>query len=267
MAERWFSASALVGLIVVLLAGAAAADTLQDRFQAANGFYHEKRYAEAREGYQELVRDFHVENPVVYYNLGNACFQLKELGRAVLYFKRALALADDEDLSRRIRENLDLTRGALIERHRRDIKGTVAVMDETHGVAYALFHLLATDHLALAFGILWALLFTVLIARRLVRSDEIRRALRGAAISLAVIAALGGTLLAGNLVTSESVVRAIVVRPEVRMQTDLHPKAPVFDVPEGLEVQLVDTTDPQKVLIRLGDGKEGWVPADAVERI
>ena len=44
-------------------------------------------------------------------------------------------------------------------------------------------------------------------------------------------------------------------------------QAQYADIPEGLEVRVLDTTDPKETRIRLSNGKEGWVPAEAVETI
>lgn len=260
------SPRALATVIALLLATNAAAGTMQARFQEANGHYYEKRFEQAREAYTDLTERYQLNNAVLFYNLGNAHFMLGELGRAILSYKRALEASPDEGLERRLRDNLDRCVEALIDRHRKDV-GSVTVLDETHGVAYSLFHLLSADAAAIVLTVFWMLFFGALIARRLARGEALRRGLRTAAWSVAVPLVLAMLLFTGNVLTTRSVERGIVVENNVQMRDGRHPNAPASDVPEGLEVQVVDATDPTETRIRLSNGKEGWVPTGAVEPI
>lgn len=74
--------------------GAAAAHPAdaRQRFLEANRLYVSGEYERAIDGYAALVDDGYHSLPV-YYNLGNACVQLGEPGRAVLYYRRALLIA------------------------------------------------------------------------------------------------------------------------------------------------------------------------------
>ena len=58
---------------------------------AANSLYEEGRYAEAAEGYAELVESGR-ESGDLYYNLGNALFRDGRIGHAVLAWETALVL-------------------------------------------------------------------------------------------------------------------------------------------------------------------------------
>ncbi len=245
----------------------AAADTIRDRFDEANGHYYKKRYAQARDGYQDLIDRYQIRNAVLYYNLGNAHYELKALGRALLNYKRALESEPEESLERRIRDNMDRSVEALIDRHRKDVGRSVTVLDETHGVLYSLFHLISNWWAGVVLAVFWVLLFGVLIARRLIGSPEVRRALRTAALSLAVPMLLALILFVGNIATTRAVERGIVVQDNVQMRDGRHPNAPASDVPEGLEVRIIDTMDPNETRIRLSNGKEGWVPAKSVEAL
>ncbi len=67
-------------------------DNAAQRFAEANRLYVEGDYAAASDGYLALIEQGYHTLPV-YYNLGNACAQLGESGRAVLYYRRALLIA------------------------------------------------------------------------------------------------------------------------------------------------------------------------------
>ncbi|MFT5357643.1 MAG: hypothetical protein ACI9KE_004880 [Polyangiales bacterium] len=256
-----------VMLVVLCTPMVASAATIEERFQEANGHYYKKRYTQARAIYEDLLGRYQITDPVLQYNLGNTYYHSDKFGRAILAYKRALQLDPSEGLERKIRDNVERCVEALMDRHRKDVSRSVTVLDETHGVVYSLFHLMTVTQIAVAFGLFWLAFFGVLIARRFVSSREHRRGLRNAAISLAVPLVLAGILFAGNRITSETVIRGVILDSNVQMRDGRHPEAPASDVPEGLEVRLIDTTDPTETHIRLSNGKEGWIPAASVEAI
>jgi tetratricopeptide (TPR) repeat protein len=63
----------------------------QDFFSAANQQYAAANYKQAAEQYEDLVRK-NEGNAPIFYNLGNAYFQLHDFGHAILNYERALAL-------------------------------------------------------------------------------------------------------------------------------------------------------------------------------
>jgi tetratricopeptide (TPR) repeat protein len=63
----------------------------EDSFAAANQQYASANYKQAAEQYEDLIKKGRGNAPV-FYNLGNACFQLHDFGHAILNYERALAL-------------------------------------------------------------------------------------------------------------------------------------------------------------------------------
>ncbi|MFT7623588.1 MAG: hypothetical protein ACI9WU_002771 [Myxococcota bacterium] len=255
-------------LALLLLGGPAlaGAETIQERFQSANGQYFKKDYKGAGRAYRDLVERYNLRDAVLYYNLGNANYMQGDLGLAILSYKRALETDPDDAFETKIRDNLDRCVEALIDRHRKDV-GSVTVLDETHGVVYSIFQLAPPTALATVFGLLWLAFFGVLITRRLPPLAGRRASLRTARRALLLPLIIVGVLFVGNAVTADSVVRGIVIKDNVQLRDGKHPDAPASDVPEGLEVRIVDQTDPNETRIRLSNGKEGWVSAEAVEAI
>ncbi len=252
---RWLVA------LSVLAAPAVRAETLEERFAAANSLYQKKRFNEARAAYEVLIERFGVRAAAVQYNLGNAEFELEHIGRAILAYKRALTLSPSPDLERGIRANLESATAAIVERHRKDQDRAVTVLDETHGALYSVFHLVSPALSGWAMAGLWVgLLGLIALRRRLAFA-------RTAAVITAIPWALATTLFLGNVITSEAVVRGVVVKDNVRLQEGRGAGATESDVPEGLEVRILDTSDPAETQIRLSNGREGWVPAKAVGAI
>lgn len=251
-----------LGLVTATLAPRhAAAETLEERFAAANALFQKKRYSEARAAYDALSERFGVRAAAVQYNLGNAEFELEHLGRAILAYKRALMLSPEPALEQRIRSNLDAATAAVVERHRKDQDRSVTVLDETHGALYSVFHIVNPALSGWATVGLWIVFLGLLAVRRKVP------AARSAAVVVAVPLFLAFVLFVGHAATSEAVVRGVIVKDNVRLREGRGAAGTESDVPEGLEVRILDTSDPAETQIRLSNGREGWVPAKAIEAI
>lgn len=83
----------------------------EEIFAKSNDLYQKGDYAEAAKGYEEIINRG-VKSSTLFYNLGNASFRDKELGRAILNYERAKRLSPrDED----IRFNLEFARALIKE--------------------------------------------------------------------------------------------------------------------------------------------------------
>ena len=78
-------------------------------FAAGNAAYEAGAYADAIDRYTEVANGG-IVNADLYYNIGNACFKSGDLGRAVLWYERALRL---EPRSDDVRANLAVVRSLL----------------------------------------------------------------------------------------------------------------------------------------------------------
>ncbi|UCG52969.1 MAG: tetratricopeptide repeat protein [Candidatus Latescibacterota bacterium] len=86
--------------------------SLKDVFARGNELYEAGDYEGAIDRYVSLV-DADVEDGDLFYNLANAYYKVDDLGRAVLFYERALRrLPRDRD----VRENLELVRSQLKDR-------------------------------------------------------------------------------------------------------------------------------------------------------
>jgi len=72
------------------------ANTPQELFDQANNAYNKGQYTKAIEQYEAILasEEFSTE---IYYNLGNAYWKNKKLGKAVLNFERVLKLSPNDN--------------------------------------------------------------------------------------------------------------------------------------------------------------------------
>ncbi len=89
-------------ILVNLTGGFAISGTPETLFLEANSFYENNDYHESEKVYKKIL-DYGIENELVYYNLGNACFKQNRIGEAILYYERALELSPHDQ---EIKENL-----------------------------------------------------------------------------------------------------------------------------------------------------------------
>jgi tetratricopeptide (TPR) repeat protein len=243
--------AALLSLSLALAAGAAE-PAPPARFEAANRAYLAGELEEAAHGYQELLADGW-ESPALHVNLGNARYRLGQRGFAVASYARALKLDPGDGDAR---ANLDLVRRENV--------------DQVLGAEARPLLLRAVDRVpdgwALGlFGLCWVALWAGLAGRRFAARGG-RRELGALAFGAALLAVAAGGLLAGKA-ASRSVPTAVVVAPvaEVREGPE-RALAPSFELHEGTEVRVLEVRR-GAVLIRLGNGLEGWIGAAEIEPI
>ena len=75
----------------------------EDKFAEANRLYREENFSGAHDLYLAML-DSGYESGELYYNLGNACFKIGDLGGSILYYEKArILLPRDKDLEHNLR--------------------------------------------------------------------------------------------------------------------------------------------------------------------
>jgi len=233
------------------------AGDLRERYDEALGKYREARYLEAITLFESICSEGHTSFEL-YYNLGNAYYKNGDLGKGILNFERALRL---EPRNPDAMHNLNVVRARTRDRVepmpliffvrwwndlKQSYKPTVFLIWSTvlfWCLAIAVFVFFGfkariTRRLALLSGIVFAVAFTIsflLYQFRITDLNEHRFA-----------------------VVMESEVPVLSAPDESAIES--------FVIHEGLTVEVLDS-DGTLMNIRLADGKSGWVPASAVERI
>jgi tetratricopeptide (TPR) repeat protein len=219
--------------------------------QQADRAYREGRYQAAYDGYQQELRTGGPAGELLY-NLGNAAWRLNQPGRAILYYERArLLLPRDADLA----YNLNHVRGQL-----RDLT------PEATDFSDMAFSWLGSLTLAEVFWFFAAanLLFWSHLALRLVTRAEWTYSLLFLLLALWLLAgACFG--IKWRQVSGDD--RAVILQPEVGVLAGPDARDTVlFKLHEGTVVRRVRSEDAWS-LIRLPDGKRGWLRSDAVAAI
>lgn len=265
-------AVALALLVGIGMPSPAHAQSLEERFEAANGAFWDEDYGGAIQGYRELHEDFGVDNAVLWYDLGNAYARAGRHGRAVHAYRRALRFEPGAELGTDIEANLALVREELVERYRKELPQEQFVFTEAHTLGYTVFHLLSGAAAKWLFAATWILFFGWLAflryrgARALGSDAAASTAKRDGALSwgLGALAVLSAVLYFGHLSTEASTRLGVVVSRSAELREGRSDQAPKHPLPEGLEVRIIDELDPsvegpEWLRVELTNGRAGWV--------
>ena len=224
--------------------------------RAAEKAYADGNYPAAAEQYEALIKNYG-ESAEVYYNLGNAYYKLGRIAPAILNYERALAMNPGDGDARfnlemarlRTEDRIESTDGFL-SRGLRSVQRLLSV-DAWAAVALVAFIAFA-GCLILFFFSKWL---------RLRKMGFYLGILLLLVTVLANVCAWGGRR---DLIVRDD---AIIFAPTVtvksspdRSGTDL------FLLHEGTKVTIKNALG-EWYEIRLGDGKEGWIPSKDLERI
>ena len=252
-----FLALALVLAAAVHPTGCSAAAEPAELAARAEKEYRQARYGAAIALYDSLLRMGYADARI-YYNLGNAHFKRGELARSRLNYERALRLDPGDPDTRR---NIDLIVSRLTDRVEpvpqfvlyRWWRGMKNSSTPRGILLWGALFFSATLSLAVLF-VWWPLLW-------------VRRVLFAAmaALTLAWLSSL--ILLFDRFDDDAARPAAIVVAGSVTAKSSPDRSGiDSFTIHEGLHVEVRDE-HAQWLQVRLPDGKLGWLPNSAVERI
>jgi tetratricopeptide (TPR) repeat protein len=244
-------------LALIFFAHAALADEASTLFQQAGSDYQAGKYAEAAAAYEKILSNG-LENWQVHYNLGNAYFKQRQLGKAILHYEKALALnSENED----VRFNLDLANLSVIDRIPTPPRSLVVIWLD------AALHFISLRAATMLAAALWVLLFILLIVRILVRGGILQRLGQSLLWPMLIAWALVAIVFAWQLYEKSNYRYAIVLAPRVVVTSaPAEGATEVFTLHEGVRVQL-ETSSGNYQRIRLADGKVGWMPQEVLGQI
>jgi tetratricopeptide (TPR) repeat protein len=222
------------------------------KFLAAMEAYKTGDYATAVKDL-ETIAAAGVRNGQLYYDLGNAHLKNKDLGRAILWYERALALIpNDPDL----RFNYEYARSLT-----KDVQES-GPSPLTRILFFWEYEFSARTIIGLALAcnlIFWGLA----IAWRLTR----RRGLRHALLAVLVPTLVFALTAAYNYHQAVHHTQAIVLPDAVAVRSGLEPTSTrLFELHAGAKVKVVRQLQ-DHVQIRFSEDKIGWIPSTAVGRI
>ena len=228
-----------------------------EQFREAAQAYRNTEYAAAIRALQDLVAQGYATFPV-YYNLGNACYKNGDLGGSMLYYEKALLLdPGNEDVLHNIR---------VVRARTRDRVEPIPLLFFVRW-----WNDLKQGHLPGTFFV-WSLVLAWMLAAALFvffgfRGVGLRRVALTSVILTSLLFAGTVTLYSSRLEQIDAHRSAIVMDDEAMVRST--PDATgveSFTVHEGLKVEILESRE-SYYRIRLADGKNGWIPRSAVERI
>lgn len=236
---------------------ASASDNTDDLWQRANTAYNSGDYAKAETCYTRILEQG-LYSASLYYNLANAHFKQNELGKALLYYNRALRLRpNDEDIRHNLEYAKQSTKDSIEEIPEFFLKTWIkSLRGALSCTTWSILSLvmLAT---ALAFGLIY------MLAQRL--------SLRKTGFYLMAIAALLFVVTTAfawserNMLIKRS--EAIVMDSAVSIKSSPDRSATeLFVLHEGTKVTIGEAIDGWAE-VRIADGRKGWIEEERIERI
>ncbi len=265
----------LICLVCLLFtAGLAAGDTLSkeqihalfsqanDAFRQANSVVDDtdkanSLYENAVLGYEKIIREGHIENPKLYYNLANAYLLKGDIGRAILDYRHAEKL-DKSDSD--IQKNLAFARGRRVDKV--EIKTERQVLRTLVFWHYD-FSMRAKFTAACFCFAVFCLSLTVMIwfgRRALLTTVTV--------VSAGLLVCLIGSLAVDGYSQAANLSGVVVAAEVVAYQGDGQNYPPSFKAPlhAGTEFELIERR-PGWFHIKLADDSDGWIPQNTAEII
>ncbi len=249
---RW-----LIVVVMICVSSMVFAQEAALQFDQANQLYRNGNYKQAAEIYEQIAKAGY-ENPMLFYNLGNCYFKLREIPSAILNYERAKRLAPhDEDIAYNLLlANLRIT--DKIEPLPR------LFIDDWWRAAVTSF---SSDSWGLI-GIisLWsAALGGALVI--IVTSYAVQRTAFVISLIAILLTAFSFVAVSQQLHREQNELHGIVFSPTVSIKSAPDEQSTdLFVLHEGVNVELLDSLGEWKK-IRLADGKIGWLQSTNVELI
>ncbi len=244
-------------LLLLLFALTMSASSLAVTKQNADTEYKKGNYQQAIKDYESLLKAG--ESSELYYNLGNAYYRTDNITKAVLNYERALML---DPGNRDIRFNLQFARSKTIDK--------IVPANEMFFVTWykAIVNYISVDHWG-SMGICSICLVVVLLLVYLFSSTSSIRKVGFFGAGFFVVLFLLSNLFAWQQKRQyDNRTGAVVISSSVAIKkTPVVSSSDEFILHEGTRVEVKDKTMPGWRLVTIGDGREGWIPANSIEEI
>lgn len=255
----------IVSLLILLVAAVTSqAATLAEQGDSA---YTADNFNQAAELYLQAAKSEGTSS-ALYYNLGNTFYRLGQLGRAVLYYERALKL---DPTNENARTNLAFVNSRIVDRP--GDRGTVMskIVDKIASKA----HSNSWSWAALA---CFALLLSAVAIYIFSENVTVRKVsfFGGLALLALTIVEIIIALIAANKATSTE--RAVVIAPSTQLSTS--PRLPkdkseqALLLHEGTVVEILDSVatptdsvNPMWLDVKVDNTNRAWISKSDIERI
>lgn len=244
-------------LIIVVLAlmprFVAAQDSYDAWFEQANAAYNEGNYGAALELYKDIV-DAEQESVPLFFNMGNTYYKMGTYPMAIYYYEKALKLdPSNED----VKINLEIANHAIADKidpvpQSFIVKGWNNVKNMFSSDSWAVISVIC-------FAVFMAALFLFLRSRLL----GLRKLGFFVGLLTLLVFVFSFIFSMEKRRECQQLDQAIVITPTVTVKSSPNAgSVDLFVLHEGTKVTLLDEADGWSK-VRIANGSEGWLPADA----
>ncbi len=226
------------------------ADFKDSIFIQAYKFYDQENYPAATQEYLRLI-EAGIKNHKLYYNLANTYFRNKELGKSILYYKKALKLnPEDEDT----RTNLNFVRLFALDKIPKPKKTLLMQLLEEWNI----------NSLSRFLSFFYSL--SLLLGSSFFFIKKYQKVLKIFLVSSVFFFILTGIIWFNNFKTV-SLAEGVVVVGEVQVRSGPGEDYTLqFTGHDGLEVVVEDEKE-DWYLVRITTQVKGWIPKNAVLKV
>ncbi len=220
--------------------------------EEANELYSQSKYEQALQKYQKL--SLTEATPEAYYNLGNANFKTKKLGRAIAAYEKAKLLAPrDGDIRKNLRYAASLIQSKMPDQGSLYLKEIESVFSYV-----SLVELQITALMFVSLIFVWMIVL-LMLSRNPFRGWVLR--------TLTTFFIISASLCGMKYYLDARLTYAVVIRPdaEVRYGPSRDDKV-VFRLPEGMKILIMEDREGWK-RVQLSGKDSGWIPKDDLELI
>jgi hypothetical protein len=245
----------LVILIIVVFNAVSGNTDYSEKFKNGNRLYATGQYEEAAKIYNELASSDY-ESPDLYYNLGNCCYRMNNVGLSIFWYKKAELLnPGDED----IKYNLDLANLRVQNLPPVVPENAISAFYKTIVLSLPI-HLWGIAGLSFFIAFLGFLFWSI-------KSETSKRK------KAAIIFGLTALVISGVMVmftaslnnTLNTKDKAVVISDQITLKSAPNTNGTnLFPVYEGFFVK-VENISGDQAEIKLTDGRKGWIPVKNIK--
>jgi hypothetical protein len=227
-----------------------------DLMLATNPQNAESLYRQAAMRYESIVSKGGVENGKLFYNIGNVYFRIKDIGRAILNYKRAMDyIPDDINLRQNLAYVRDFRRDKIEEKQETKVFKTLFFWH------YDLSTRLKIILFSIFFIVIWLLAGMRLFFKHSVLGW-------GFPTAVVLAAMIGGSLIAESVSLHRNVPGVIIDAEVIARKGNSDNYAPSFTEPlhAGTEFNLLEKRE-NWFYIQLPDSRACWVPSKSVDLV
>jgi len=248
-----------VVLIIIFLSscGFIKAQELDTLMKAGNDYFQNKQFPEAIVSYETILNQGYLSSDL-YYNLGNAFYRTGELGKAILYFEKALKISPGNDDAA---YNLKIVNARTVDK----------IQEIPPLFLIKWWNILLSSFTSTGWQVIifvfYMLLLVCIALYFLIKHLQVQKFSFIFGV-LNIIALFFSVILFFSSLSMESsndhgILLQSVANAKISPDTQSND---AFVIHEGIKFQIEDKVN-NWVKIKLSDGKVGWLPANTFEEI